>query len=203
MTTRKSTTERKKQILDVTLTIIYEEGFQALTIRKIAEKIGITEAALYKHFNSKKEIITSLINKLFKENVFYEKIDEKEKPEKVLLKIMKRQFSYLSDRPKMTAILFSEEIFREYPEIKDKFIKQRDKREKILTDFIKKAQKRRKIPQNLNAHNFALLYMGSIRISVLRWKNKDFSYSLEEQAKIITDTLFKLLKTQEVYNNGK
>ena len=107
---------------------------------------------------------------------------------------MKQQFSYLESNPKITAVIFQEEIFREYPEIKNEFKKLRDKREKIITKFIKRAQKQRKVSLEVDAQSFALLYMGGIRISVLRWKNKNFSYSLKNQADIVLETLFQLLE---------
>jgi len=163
-------------------------------MRKIANIVGISEAAIYKHYKSKKEIITSLIDKLFEENIFYEKINEHDDPFTALKSIMEEQFSYLEKNPKITTILFQEEIFREYPEIKNKFIKVRDKREKILINFLCKAQREGKVSSEVDAQSFALLYMGSIRISVLRWKNKNFSYSLQDKVEPISKTLLKMLK---------
>ena len=49
--------ERKKEILQVTLSIIYNEGFYNLTIRNIARKTDISEAAIYRHFKNKNIII--------------------------------------------------------------------------------------------------------------------------------------------------
>ncbi|MFW6007317.1 MAG: TetR/AcrR family transcriptional regulator [Halanaerobiales bacterium] len=194
MSKRKSSVDRKKDILDKTLDIIFNQGFHSLTMRKIAEKVGISEAAIYKHFNSKKEIIVTLVNNLFSENEFYKKIENQKDPYDALYKIMEKQFSYLDSRPEITSIIFEEDIFREYPEIKSKFKKITDKREDILTDFITSAQKKKQINQEIDPQSFALIYMGSIRISVLRWKNNDFSYSLKNQAKVIMGTLFQALK---------
>ena len=44
------------------LIIIY--GSENVTIKKIAQEIGISEAAIYRHFNSKKDILSFLIDDL-------------------------------------------------------------------------------------------------------------------------------------------
>ena len=46
MTSRKSTSQRKKEIIDSALEIIYEKGFAFLTMRKLAQLVGISEAAM-------------------------------------------------------------------------------------------------------------------------------------------------------------
>ncbi len=53
-------TVRQKQIIDATLDIIATIGIQNLTIRKLAEKVGVTEGAIYRHDPSKDEILVSI-----------------------------------------------------------------------------------------------------------------------------------------------
>ena len=51
----------RKQILDVSLHLISERGFARTTVRDIARKAGITDAAIYYHFQSKREILEALV----------------------------------------------------------------------------------------------------------------------------------------------
>src|SRR3990170_3554703 len=51
----------RKQILDVSLRLISERGFARTTVRDIARKAGITDAAIYYHFQSKREILEALV----------------------------------------------------------------------------------------------------------------------------------------------
>ena len=51
----------RKQILDASLRLISERGFARTTVRDIARKAGITDAAIYYHFQSKREILEALV----------------------------------------------------------------------------------------------------------------------------------------------
>ncbi len=57
-------TERQEEILDRTLELVRESGLAGLTIRKIAERVGFTEAAVYRHFPSKRALLAGLIQRL-------------------------------------------------------------------------------------------------------------------------------------------
>jgi AcrR family transcriptional regulator len=46
----------KEKILDVALKLIIEEGFNKLSMRKIASRLGITAANIYNYYSSKDEI---------------------------------------------------------------------------------------------------------------------------------------------------
>ena len=48
------------QILDVSLRLFSERGFARTTVRDIARAAGITDAAIYYHFTSKRDLLASL-----------------------------------------------------------------------------------------------------------------------------------------------
>jgi AcrR family transcriptional regulator len=53
---RKNTFERKKEIVDAVLRIIGERGLTLLSTKTIAEEVGVTTGALFRHFSSLEEI---------------------------------------------------------------------------------------------------------------------------------------------------
>ena len=61
---RQSTSERQLQIIEATQNLITSKGMEFVTIDAIAEKVGLTEGAIYKHFRSKREILTLLIDSI-------------------------------------------------------------------------------------------------------------------------------------------
>jgi AcrR family transcriptional regulator len=56
--------ERKKEILSKALEVFMEEGFEAATFQKIADRCGFTRTTLYIYFENKKEIFTLAIKQL-------------------------------------------------------------------------------------------------------------------------------------------
>ncbi|MBW2093395.1 MAG: TetR/AcrR family transcriptional regulator [Deltaproteobacteria bacterium] len=59
-----SPTPRQEEILDRAMDLVRESGLAALTTRKIAEKMGFSEAALYRHFPTKKDLVNGLMERL-------------------------------------------------------------------------------------------------------------------------------------------
>jgi len=53
--------ERKAQIKEVALEIIFEEGFQNTSISKIAKRAGISKGLLYNYYKSKEDMIREII----------------------------------------------------------------------------------------------------------------------------------------------
>ena len=52
--------DTRQRILDVALDLFIEQGFDGTSLREIAEKLGVTKAALYYHFASKDDILMAL-----------------------------------------------------------------------------------------------------------------------------------------------
>ena len=53
-------TDMRERILDVALELFNEQGYDATSLREIAERLGVTKAALYYHFKSKADILLEL-----------------------------------------------------------------------------------------------------------------------------------------------
>jgi len=59
---RRGTRER---IQSVALELFAEQGYETTSLREIAERLGVTKAALYYHFKSKEDIVGSLVEDYF------------------------------------------------------------------------------------------------------------------------------------------
>ncbi|WP_199486407.1 TetR/AcrR family transcriptional regulator [Actinomadura logoneensis] len=62
--------DTREQIRRVALELFAEQGYEKTSLREIAERLGVTKAALYYHFKTKEDIIASLFDE------FGEKVDE-------------------------------------------------------------------------------------------------------------------------------
>lgn len=62
---RPVTNERKHQLLEAARDLIFTEGAGRFTIRRLATMVGITEAAVYRHFPGKEELLLSLLEGMF------------------------------------------------------------------------------------------------------------------------------------------
>jgi AcrR family transcriptional regulator len=61
---RLSGAERKDQIVQATISIMAEQGIPGTTTRRIAERVGVSEPALYKYFPGKKELLLEALGEV-------------------------------------------------------------------------------------------------------------------------------------------
>lgn len=52
---------RRGEILDAALAVFGEKGYEAGTMREIARRVGVTEPALYRHYESKEAILVDIV----------------------------------------------------------------------------------------------------------------------------------------------
>ena len=53
--------ETKKRIIETALALFSQSGYLATSMNDIAQQVGLTKAALYKHFSGKQEILDCII----------------------------------------------------------------------------------------------------------------------------------------------
>ncbi|MGL6201078.1 MAG: TetR/AcrR family transcriptional regulator [Lachnospiraceae bacterium] len=74
-------TNTKQRILDVSLDLFSISGFEGVSVKQIADQVGIKDSSLYKHFKSKQEIFDTLLEEMnarFEETVSFSKLPQGE-----------------------------------------------------------------------------------------------------------------------------
>lgn len=71
--------ETKKRIIETALALFSQSGYLATSMNDIAQQVGLTKAALYKHFSGKQEILDCIIAQM--ERMDLERAQEYEMPE--------------------------------------------------------------------------------------------------------------------------
>jgi len=115
-------TERQTQIIEASIEIISQKGIQGLTIKNLSKKIGISEPAIYRHFDSKTEILLTLLNN-FKEMATFLGGLMKENGGSAAEKIefmFSRIIAIFTETPSLISVIFSEEIFKNEEILKSK-----------------------------------------------------------------------------------
>jgi AcrR family transcriptional regulator len=106
------TADRKIQIINTTLFIIGESGLQGLTTAKIAAMSKITEAAIYRHFSGKDDIVLQTIDAIGKRlssTLLSVKEETIEAPEK-LSKIFRTHLDHIQKNRGIPRIVYTSEV---------------------------------------------------------------------------------------------
>jgi len=152
---RKSSEIRKKEIKSAVLTIIHREGLKKVSTKNIAKEIGLSEGSIFRHFNSKKDIILSIMDDVIHDLIGNLKAISLETipPEKRLFKYLCQTITYLIEHKGITILLFSE---ASYENDKDLITK---------LNYIFKNQK---------------LYVGNIVLDGIRHSNWDETIAIKD-----------------------
>lgn len=166
--------ERQKAILEATLSVVAREGLNGFTMKKVAAEVGVTDAALYKHFHEKTDIFEALAA-LFRERTLDALTEIAARPE---LSALKKLEAFVLDRarqfqeePGLTVILFSEELFRSEPTIAALNLDTMERHAQLLRALVKEGQTEGSIRSDLNPHHVVLLLTGPVRMLVENWRS--------------------------------
>ena len=69
----------KERILEEALRLFAKNGYLGTSMNDIARQLGVTKAALYKHYTSKQEILDSIVNRM--DSLDYERGKKYEMPQ--------------------------------------------------------------------------------------------------------------------------
>ncbi|MBN1602625.1 MAG: TetR/AcrR family transcriptional regulator [Chitinispirillaceae bacterium] len=191
-------TERQLQIIDTAIKLIAEGGIQEFTMKHLAVRIGISEPAIYRHFENKTAILEAIQSIFAKEKrEFFDKIiiSGMSGIEKIL-RIIESHFLTFSQKPAMAAVIFSEDIFQNEPRIAEiaASIMEQSRREllRIITDGQAKGSLRGDIP----AEHIVILIMGSLRLIVKKWNISRHGFDLVSEGRLFFESLKKILKPE-------
>ena len=159
---KQNTETRQKQIKKAVLQIISTKGLGKLSTRNLAEKVGVTEGALFRHFKSKKDIMLSIIDDVKTDLLTQQEriVNSNLKADEKLFKFLCTHVQYLIKNKGITILLFSEATHMDDKEMKKRLFDilsfQKNCVKRIVKDGIKEGLWDKKI----NTDNVATLYMG-------------------------------------------
>ncbi len=177
MQMRRRTTIRRQQIVDIIRNIISSKGIEYVTISEIAKRIGTSKTAIYRHFKSKQDILSLLIDNI--EETLMDALDKAivtDDPVQNLKNVLLAHLTYARKRRGtsfiviMGAMQFSGTFIRK--KISQLIQKYLWKIEKILTSAIKLGL----IKKDINPRISAIAFLGLIQSTVTVWSYKYFNF---------------------------
>lgn len=191
-------TERQEEIIETALELIDTEGIQGLTIKNLSKRIGISEPAIYRHFDNKIHIITTVLEMLKKdsESIFDLKISENENAVEKISDLFKSHFTLFVNKPVLASVIFSEELFKNETVLKEKVNEVITHNNEILVSIINSGQEKNEVRQDIKAGDLAILIMGTLRLFVKKWQVSGLSFNLEMEGNRIIEMIKTLIENK-------
>jgi AcrR family transcriptional regulator len=192
-------TERQKEILQVSLDLISEKGIQGLTIKNISKKIGTSEPAIYRHFESKIQILVNILDNFHKFSQFSIKEEQLKSHSSIekIANIYRKHFQEFTKNPSMVAVIFSEEMFANETILIERISGIMSDNEKIIKEIIESGQANNEINTDMSATMLSIVIMGSLRLFVKKWQFSGGSFVLTENGEVLIQTIINLIKSKK------
>jgi AcrR family transcriptional regulator len=191
-------TERQKEIVETALELITKKGIQGLTMKNIAKKIGITEPAIYRHYDNKIHILIAILDFFISniEEIFKKELNNDSKAIDKIEHLFINHFTTFSATPSLVSVIFSEEIFRNEPMLIEKISEIIDKNDKVLKKIITNGQKNSEIRTDIEAKHLSTIIMGTLRLFVKKWQFSSYSFNLPNEGKKLVESIKLLIAKQ-------
>jgi AcrR family transcriptional regulator len=193
---RESTEVRKQQIIEASLKIISEKGLGSLTTAEIAKEIGISEATIFRHFNSKKEIMeetSKFIQRTLLDGAG--RIQNKPlHPLEKLKEMTKFHLNLIKTNQGFPQIVFWEHVHQADNTFKDLTLQTIEGYLAVIKQIIAEGIERGHFKEELDLEIAAQAYLGLIQVNIMKSLLGAGNGSLEEQGQAIFNFLASIIK---------
>lgn len=176
---------RKDILIYTAIDVINESGIQSFSTKEVANRAGVSEATIFKHFNKKQDLILAVLDHFcqYDSDIFKSTNNKKLNFSEKILFFFKSFVSYYENYPEITAILFSYDALSTDPAFRDKVYEIFQGRYNFVKQLIIEAQENGDIDKNIDPLKLSLIFVGNIRAICLKWRQDGFNFSLTENTK--------------------
>jgi AcrR family transcriptional regulator len=188
-------TERQQEIIDTSLAIISELGIQGLTIKNLSKRIGISEPAIYRHYDNKISILIAILDYFGKsgDHMFSKLAASTDSPLQKIEAIFQEHFRAFQKNPSLVSVIFSEEIFRNEALLQEKIRAIMEKNSSIVMELVREGQRKGEIKSGFEAGYLTIIIIGSLRMMVKKWQMGDESFNHKEAVTKLFATIRNLI----------
>ena len=179
----KSTQIRQKQIADAAAKIIIKFGSEHVTTKKIAEQVGISETAIYRHFKSKEELLSFLIDDIEK-TLLSEIVIENMHDSYTLAtleKIIKKHMAHVVKRKGISFQVFAEIISLGSKKLSKQAYKVIANYTARIKEILEQGRQAGVIREDIDLEAAANLFFGMTQGLVNTWALSQYSFNLDEK----------------------
>lgn len=185
---------RKEEIILTTIDLIDELGIANVSIKEIAKREKVTDAALYRHFHSKEEIFLGVLEYYMKyDEYIFHTLKEQEKPVREKVAGYFRLYAeYFENYPAITSILGMYQILLYQPEFEKIIRRIIEKKTSFLTELFAAGIQKGEFNDNAVLNNMVFVFMGTFEKIIYMWRLNRYQFSIKERTEEIIEELLGL-----------
>ncbi len=182
---RLSAEQRQEEIVAVALGLAAERGVDAVTTQDMADALGLTQGAIFRHFATKEDIWAAAIRWIRGNlmDVVGAAAAQGEEPLDALEKMFFAHVSFIAKHPAIPRLVFSDQLLHKHPQLKQMIQDLVTGYETKLATLFKAAREQGLAREGLDERSASTLFIGMIQGLVIQSNIFAGQRSLVEEAK--------------------
>lgn len=199
---RKNSEERKKEIVETALELMAERGAGKVTAQAIADRIGIAQPTVFRHFRTRDAIFRSALKFVANQvmGLLETTAASDKRADQRLHDLLTRQLSVVSRNKGLPRMLFSDRLHLENPALKVTVRSVMERYVSHVQRMIEEGQAEGSFDQGLDARKSAEFLAATVQGLLLRWSIYDFEFALERESESLWRFIHAALKPEKDTN---
>lgn len=188
-------TERQTEIVEAAFELISTKGIQGVTIKNISKIIGISEAAIYRHFDSKTDILLGILDGFKDMATMLSEIMAANNDTAIgkISFIFDKMLELFTETPSIVSVIFSEEIFKNEEVLRTRITEIVNIHSQTIEDIVGNGQIENNVRNDIDKKSIALIALGSFRLLVKKWDMNNHNFDLRTEGNKLINVLRKVL----------
>jgi AcrR family transcriptional regulator len=179
-----STAVRQRQIIDAARKVTIKYGSEHVTVKRIAKEVGISETAVYRHFKSKKDILSLLADHIEDSllgDITRATTEGHASPLEILDSVLRSHLSAVEQRRGISFQVIAEIISLGNKKLNKKITDTLNKYISRLKDLLAEGVKAGEVREDIDPEAAAMVLFGIIQGLVNIWALSNYSFDPQEK----------------------
>ncbi len=185
MHTRKTAEARKAEIIEATLRLADKHGPDRLTTETIADAVGLTQPAIFRHFPKKQDLweaVAARIGSMME--LRWQKTQLGDAPATDRIRaLIGAQLRLIQSTPAIPAILFSRELHTKNKGLRTAFFGLMSRFHRLIAGLVTQACRDGEMRCGLDPDDAAYLVIGLVQGLAMRWSISGRNFDLTEEGR--------------------
>ena len=183
----KPSEQRQQEIVTSTIELCAEQGVNKITTQVIADRVGVAQATIFKHFKTRDNVFEAVLRWLsggmFKavEPMFKSKASADVR----LQNVIRKQLGFASQHKALPRILFSDRLHSDSSVLKGIVQQVMARMTEAFTQLIRDGLESGAFASKQSPEDMAKLVVSTMQGTLMRWSIHDYSYELQNEGQVL------------------
>ena len=186
--------KRKERLLISAIRLLDETGLAGMTTRELAKREGISEPAVYRHFDGKAKVLLAILERFaeFDEGLAATVSENNMAPIEAIRHVCDAYAGYYSGYPEIASVMFSMDLWK-YGTMLDERMKEIfHARRELISGLLRMAAAQGDLPADAELEGLSDLLAGVVATATRQWNLMDRSYDLRMRVRSMLDWVLPL-----------